>query len=193
MSSKTQGSAEEKLGISQGYKKYVVFRECDNAYTILTKKYQDNVVGFIDKTSNNATVKIIHFFENNGNNSNYPVLSLKKGCPHVNVIKINDHPYNCCDLKDYYKYCYLMKLPFDVPDSIREISGSSRFIMIKNNYMYIGFEQAQRKYAMEYICTEGLNYGLYQNVDSAQYISADNDKQDLSNVRYYCGFYFSLI
>jgi hypothetical protein len=177
------------------YKKQVVIRYIDNTYTILKKKYKDDVIAIITKTHGRIEVKFIHYFTNSvGEQLQYPTLDLVRGCPHV---KIRQNGSKYCEEKAFYEFCHLMSLPeqLNVPDAIYEISGSSKFIMVKNNKLYISFEKIKEgdhdNFGSE--MSRAMKYGVVSLIaGGAMKVTDFVDKTNHCNMIYYNGFCFDL-
>ena len=71
-------------------------------------------------------------------------MDLKVGCPGVKVV----HPANKtigCSWKDFYKYYYLLELPFSIPDGIYKANPNNinkkNYFLVKDNKIYPWMQQ----------------------------------------------------
>lgn len=104
-------------------------------YTLLSKKYNEAAVGFIQKNKRTITIEL-----------NNVMFDIKAGCPDVKTeyIPNSSSTQIYCDSKSYFKYCYLLKLPFEMADGIynteKYSNALNEFVLIKNNYVYSGIQ-----------------------------------------------------
>jgi len=97
-----------------------------NTYTILTKKYNNDVVGLITKNNNHISINLA---------------SKKFNFKHSNISSIRDTytennvQYYKFSTQDFFKNGYIIEFPFKVEDNIY-IDKYSQIMMIKNNKLY---------------------------------------------------------
>jgi hypothetical protein len=125
-----------------------VFYEFDKVYTILTKKYDHDIIGIIEKTKNNVCIKFTHYFVHNGIRMRNPLIDVEKGCK--NPIYKNETFGNkkyriathyVCSEDSFYEDCYFVTLPFDIKNGTYKGNMTANSVKIKNNKMYINFEK----------------------------------------------------
>jgi hypothetical protein len=104
-------------------------KDVSNMYTILTKKYSNNVSAIMTKKDNTITFNMC------GQNSGNLECDFKR-CPSLKSEYINSQNIVFCDEDAYYKYCYLAEIPFHVDDGLYRM-GESSFILVKNKKIYM--------------------------------------------------------
>ena len=97
-----------------------------NSYTLFTKKYENNIVGLIEKYENIISIN----FASKNFKINYDNISFVRDTYHDRNIQFNKFT-----TKDFFENGYLFKLPFNVNDGIYLDRHSHPYI-VKNNKIY---------------------------------------------------------
>ncbi len=107
--------------------------DINNGYTVLSRKYEENIVGFITKTPKEIVIRLSYFKFNIGNTC-------------ANVFKKEQNNVKCSE-EDYYTFCYLLKLPFNIEDGlyfyIDAIVNQTKVLLIKENAIYFDIENVK--------------------------------------------------
>jgi hypothetical protein len=107
----------------------------NNGYTIFTRKYNTNIIGFIEKTSDELIIELGHL----------TMINYVKSCPNIKTKTVNNQQISYISKNDYFKYCYLLKLPFKIADQILLLGGtdnmkSYKYILVKDQCVYLNVE-----------------------------------------------------
>jgi hypothetical protein len=104
-----------------------------NIYTILSRKYNGDVVAIVTKIDNIVTFDALHTSEH--------LVCEFKNCPLLRTEYINKQQTTFTTKDGYFKYCYLIEMPFNIDDGIYRAYGPQKFyVLIRKNKMYINID-----------------------------------------------------
>jgi len=112
-----------------------------NGYTILTRKYNDDVVGLLHITGYMVDVELNYTFDYKDTLSTY-------------TETINTQPIIFCDIQDYYDKCWIIK--FNGLDNVYygSIRGSGEYPMIiKNKLLYFFYNEKALATKVSHLCS----------------------------------------
>jgi hypothetical protein len=126
---------------------FVKFEHLKNTYTILTRKYEQNVVGIMYKGKNRVAIDFIHYFTDSKNEK------LDRPCPQYTVDPEPDNSKDVSDDKnknrdcdeDNYDQFFLLNFPTNIPDSVYQINELPHFVLVENNKLYLNLNAGLKR------------------------------------------------